>query len=420
MRPLLSFVNFAFVNLFSRSSVFKPNYPQRKYLFRDGEVPVIYDSSNILHRCLSYHAEQSKRISECVELLLAKRIASSGFNLYDVASKESNAAAISLQSTSAFITDTELEHARAMLVKTHSEEYVTNIETRCRNSREERIKQGRAALGWIGFIDGGDTYLTTESYDVCLRATAMWIKAVEHVIQSKNEISHGDLTGMNENALWKSSMVLSRPPGHHATKGLSNGFCLFNFCAASAIHALESLSSVAPSTSSKISILDWDVHYGQGTADIVKDFPNMRYVSIHQVPAFPFEGEMLEVSGLNNNILTIPIHGGTTWENGYQNLYEKTALPFLCSADWIPDLIIISAGYDGLESDELASVSLGAKDYGLMIDALAQHLKSSIPQEARFPGIVVGLEGGYQTSNKKNSLQLAVYETVNSLSKYVL
>ena len=80
----------------------------------------------------------------------------------------------------------------------------------------------------------------------------------------------------------------------------------------------------------------------------------------------------------------------------------------------------ISAGYDGLESDELASASLGAKDYGLMVDTLAQHLKSSIPQEARFPGIVVGLEGGYQTSNEKNSLQQAVYETVDSLSKYVL
>eukprot|EP00957_Ditylum_brightwellii_P006770 513624-Ditylum_brightwellii.AAC.1 len=72
-------------------------------------------------------------------------------------------------------------------------------------------------------------------------------------------------------------MALTRPPGHHATKQKSNGFCIFNFAAAAALHAMSSSSLHHHHPNLKVSILDWDVHYGQGVADIIVDFPNARY-----------------------------------------------------------------------------------------------------------------------------------------------
>ena len=146
------------------------------------------------------------------------------------------------------------------------------MKRKCRDSRQRRIDEGKNPLGFVGYIDN-DTYLTTESYDVCLRATAAWIRAVNLVLDDPN------IDSMN------AAMALTRPPGHHATAGLSNGFCILNFAAAAAIHAIQR------DTNFKVSILDWDVHYGQGVADIVMKHNRIRYVSIHQVPAFPYEGE---------------------------------------------------------------------------------------------------------------------------------
>jgi acetoin utilization deacetylase AcuC-like enzyme len=120
----------------------------------------------------------------------------------------------------------ELVHARDMLVQAHSDELVINLERKCRDSRQRLIDEGKNPLGFIGYIDD-DTYLTTESYDVCLRATATWIRAVNLVLDDPN------INNM------KAAMALTRPPGHHATAGLSNGFCVFNFAAAAAIHAIQ-------------------------------------------------------------------------------------------------------------------------------------------------------------------------------------
>ena len=185
-------------------------------------------------------------------------------------------------------------------------------------------------------------------------------------------------------------MALTRPPGHHATANLPNGFCLFNFCAAAALHAV----SMEHPTIRRVSILDWDVHYGQGVADIVRHHPNIRYVSVHQTPAFPYMGEQECVQGRFGNLYTVPIEAGTTWESGYREVFLNKALPFVYSTNgdetsWQPDLVIVSAGYDALESDKLASVSLAAKDYGRMARALVDRVPCPI---------VFGLEGGYQLS----------------------
>ena len=362
-------------------------------------IPIYYDSSNVLHRCPSYHPEQPLRISVCVERL--KQEQGGYYELNDVSSS---------------LTFDELNMSRSILSQVHSEEYVHKLEHKCRASREARLAQGKDPLGFIGYVDEGDTYLTTESYDVCLRATAIWIRAVHHVLlQPQQQKQQQKMTP-------SIAFALTRPPGHHATKNLANGFCTFNFCASAVLYAIHVLRQQQPNparnnnNNPRVSVLDWDVHYGQGTADILQHIPEVRYVSIHQTPAFPYMGETRSISGPHKNIFTIPIVAETSWEGGYKDKYETLALPFIANEeDWLPDVIIISAGYDALDSDPLASVSLNPNDYETMVHSLHRHLARCFQGQQQFPAIVLGLEGGYHLQKDGNGLDEAVLATVKAL-----
>lgn len=290
-----------------------------------------------------------------------------------------------VQYTQKAFSTAELDHAERMLLKVHSEETVLQLKQRCILSKQKRLDQGKPALGHVGYIDS-DTYVTTESYNVCLRAAAAWIRAADRIAGY--------------------AMALTRPPGHHATRSQSNGFCLFNFAAATVAHILQN------NPYAKVSVLDWDVHYGQGVADILMDEPRARYVSIHQMGAFPFMGQFLKRHGEHQNILTIPMSPDTTWSSGYEDLFDA-ALDFVCKeGEWIPDVIIVCGGYDALKSDELASVDLNAEDYGKMTEKLIRRIKAS-----GIPKLMVGLEGGYQLSRMAagGNLQDAVIETVQAM-----
>lgn len=120
-------------------------------------IPILYDSSNNLHRDMNYHPEQPARIDACIEALQPLDF----IQLQDV----------SLQSPdgirNAAFSQSELRHARDMLVEAHSEEFVSNLEQKCTNSKQRRIDEGRSPLGFVGYIDD-DTYVTTETFDVCL------------------------------------------------------------------------------------------------------------------------------------------------------------------------------------------------------------------------------------------------------------
>jgi acetoin utilization deacetylase AcuC-like enzyme len=354
-------------------------------------VPVYFDSTNNFHRDLQYHPEQPERIAACLRELEKHHQRNPGtIDLIDVAEVPSGLFS-DIQHKHDGFSVAELSHAEAMLLKVHSKDTVLQLKQRCHRSKQKRLDEGKPALGHIGYLDS-DTYVTTETYDVCLRATAAWIRAADFV--------------------WKNgggAMALTRPPGHHATQSESNGFCLFNFAAASVAHILER------NPSAKVSVLDWDVHYGQGVANILMDEPRARYVSIHQHGAFPFMGQVLKTHGEHNNVLTIPISPDTTWSSGYKDRF-KTALDFICKQDeWIPDIVIICGGYDALRSDELASMDLNSEDYGTMTEMLIRHLEASVGLEA--PKIMVGLEGGYQLSPTAagGNLQDAVIETVKAI-----
>jgi acetoin utilization deacetylase AcuC-like enzyme len=384
---------------------------------------------------LSYHPEQPARIEACITALQEYQqqrpteTLSSETNctleLIDVAETVSSG----LENPSSIhhqpFSQQELDHARSILIKIHSPDLVGALEKRCRDSKQRRIEEGKDPLGFVGWIDE-DTYVTTETYDVCLRATASWIRAVDWV--NTQSLSCPSSAASLKRSI-PTAMALTRPPGHHSTANQSNGFCIFNFAAAAAIHYLESSSSSSsPSSSSsstdnissstRISILDYDVHFGQGVSDIVSKYPeSIRYASIHQVPAFPYMGTK---RGIRYNVLTIPIAADTTWGCGYHQ-YFQDALDFLFPQDnsWEPDLVIVCAGYDGLDSDELASVNLNAKDFGRMTRALQESIRRQKQQQQRSKPtrLMLGLEGGYQLRPMAGggNLQQAVIETVQAL-----
>jgi len=219
----------------------------------------------------------------------------------------------------------------------------------------ERIKRVSAKGG--GYLDG-DTPVSARSYDVALLAVSAWLDGVDQVLNRQP------------------AFVLARPPGHHATRDTAMGFCLFSNAAIAAEYALTK-----PNVK-RVGILDWDVHHGNGTEAIVQHNPNIAYCSLHQHPCYPGTGVNRGKSGQYQNILNIPLNAGSILAN-YQSIFPQEIIPFF--ADWQPDVLIVSAGYDANDADPLANISLQPEDYGL--------LTKYVLEITKYP--LFGLEGGY-------------------------
>jgi acetoin utilization deacetylase AcuC-like enzyme len=384
---------------------------------------VFYDSSNHLHRDQTYHYENPERITACMEALHNYALIEdqkNNIDLIDIAptiydSMTPKSFQSMTRRTHNPVSSEELQYARSILLKTHQSDLITVLEDRCTKSKAQRIMDGKSSLGYIGYLDGGDTYVTTETFDVCLRATVAWIRAVNYCYSALEFID-------DHNQYF--AMACTRPPGHHATYDLQNGFCLYNFAVATAIHALSATPTTTTTNTmsaagiSKVSILDWDVHYGQGVADIVSVLPNyrnsIRYVSIHQTPAFPYEGERRQIK---DNVMTLPIPPDTSWTCGYSEIFEESLQFCIKANEWEPDLIIICAGYDALSNDELASVNLDAVDYGYMVQRLCHHISTEVVTTNKKPKIMLGLEGGYKinySGGGSGNLPDAIIETVKA------
>jgi len=163
---------------------------------------------------------------------------------------------------------------------------------------------------------------------------------------------------------------LMRPPGHHATRQKSMGFCYLNNIAIAALEA-------AATGSRRVAVFDFDVHHGNGTEDILLDHPGTAFFSVHQFPAYPHSGK----SNRGKNCFNYPVAPATPRE-----LYRATldrALQDL--KQFQPDLIAVSAGFDAYARDPLAEGTLLAKDFHWLGQSLA-HLH--IPMFSL-------LEGGY-------------------------
>jgi acetoin utilization deacetylase AcuC-like enzyme len=173
-----------------------------------------------------------------------------------------------------------------------------------------------------------------------------------------------------------------RPPGHHALPARAMGFCLFNNVAVAARHALDARGL------SRVMVLDWDVHHGNGTNDIFRASSAVLFVSIHQSPLYPGTGPASDVGEREGVGFTVnlPVPPGSG-DHEFVSLVEGVAVPL--ARAYKPQLVLISAGYDAHAADPLADCQVTEAGYRAMTVAMR-----GVCAELGAPLGAV-LEGGY-------------------------
>jgi acetoin utilization deacetylase AcuC-like enzyme len=217
-----------------------------------------------------------------------------------------------------------------------------------------------------GHMDA-DTYVSPRSFEAAKMAAGGLIRAVEAVLA-------GDATN---------AFALIRPPGHHATPSRAMGFCLFNNVAIAARTALA-MDGVG-----RVFLADFDVHHGNGTQDIFADDPDVFYFSTHQYPYYPGTGATHEIGhgAGEGSVLNVPLPVGVG-DRGYTKIFRELVWPLTKRFD--PDLILVSAGYDGHWDDPLASMNLSVSGYATLERELIEMADQLCDGRAVFT-----LEGGY-------------------------
>jgi acetoin utilization deacetylase AcuC-like enzyme len=190
-----------------------------------------------------------------------------------------------------------------------------------------------------------------------------------------------------------------RPPGHHARSDTTSGFCLFNNVAVAARHALDALGA------RRVFIVDWDVHHGDGTHDILRTSDAVLFASIHQGGIYPGTGPLHDVgsrAGVGFSInLPVPAHSD---EDTWVSLLEHVVVPAALEFD--PDLVLISAGYDAHRDDAQGGCDLETGSFA----ELTRHVRALGEQVGAPVGAV--LEGGYAL----DALAASVAATMEALA----
>ncbi|WP_018408895.1 histone deacetylase family protein [Methylocystis rosea] len=219
---------------------------------------------------------------------------------------------------------------------------------------------------------GPDVAMNGATHEAALRAAGGALAAVDAVMR-------GDA---------KNAFVAMRPPGHHATRDLPMGFCFFNNAAVAALHAR------AAHGASRVAIVDFDVHHGNGVQEIFWSDRNALYASTHQMPLYPGTGAVSEI-GAHDTIVNAPLARG----DGGAQFREALASRILPRVDaFSPDLIILCAGFDAHLHDPLGGLRFVAEDFRdvtlRVMEIAARRCKGRI---------VSLLEGGYQPEDLARS-----------------
>lgn len=209
-----------------------------------------------------------------------------------------------------------------------------------------------------------DTIMGPKSLTAALHAAGSGINAVDNVMVGTN----------------KQAFCAVRPPGHHATREQAMGFCLINNIAVAAEHALNHYQLA------RIAIVDFDVHHGNGTEDIFRNEPRVLFCSSFEHPLYPYSG----VDDKSDNSINLPLAGGCRGKD-WREQVNTHWLPAIDA--FAPQLILVSAGFDGHAEDEMAHVMLREDDY----QWIATELKQLADKHCQ-GRMVAMLEGGYALS----------------------
>ena len=174
-----------------------------------------------------------------------------------------------------------------------------------------------------------------------------------------------------------------RPPGHHAEAGRAMGFCLLNNVAIAARYAQKKHGL------SRVLIVDWDVHHGNGTQHSFEEDPSVLFFSTHQYPHYPGTGRASErgTEAGEGFTINVPMEAGEGDET-YHAIFQKALVP--AADDFKPDFVIVSAGFDAHRDDPLASMGLTEEGYADLTKIVA-----GIAKRHAHGRILSSLEGGY-------------------------
>ena len=216
-----------------------------------------------------------------------------------------------------------------------------------------------------------DTALNVHSWSAVLRAAGAVLAATDAVI-----------AGEMENAF-----CAVRPPGHHACRDRPMGFCFVNSVAVAAKYALERHGL------ERVAIVDFDVHHGNGTEDIIRGDERILMVSFFQHPFYPHSG----FDSPDDNMVNLPMPAYTKGPAVREKI-EQSWIPRL--EEFKPQMIFISAGFDAHREDDLGQMGLVEQDYAW----ITQRIKDVARRHAK-GRIVSSLEGGYNLSALGRSVE---------------
>jgi acetoin utilization deacetylase AcuC-like enzyme len=241
----------------------------------------------------------------------------------------------------------------AILELVHSRSYIEHVDSTCTSG--------------ASLLDSDDTAVCAASADVARLAAGSLTALCRKVVAG--ELQRG--------------FAAVRPPGHHAEKSLAMGFCLFNSVAVAARHLSVDHGY------SKVLIIDWDVHHGNGTQHIFEEDPFIFYFSVHQSPHYPgtgARGEKGRGEGLGRT-LNCPLPPGAG-DDRFLGALREELLPAAEKFD--PDFVLISAGFDAHRDDPLGNLEVSTEAYGE-----ATEIVSGLADRCAGGRLVSVMEGGY-------------------------
>ena len=306
---------------------------------------LVYDERMLKHDTGPFHPERPERIKTCYNFLEAENILS---RLKLVPPREATIEEISMA---------------------HDSRYVESV--------KEMAEQGGGQLDL-------DTPLSEKSFEAATLAAGGVIEAVDMLVAKK----------------LKNCFCLVRPPGHHATYSRGMGFCLFDNLAVGARHALKNHEM------SRILILDWDAHHGNGLQDIFWNDPSVLYVSFHQHPHYPGTGFAAEVGAGDGEGFTINFpFSADTGIVDYRTAFKEAIWPV--TQEFKPELVMVAAGFDGHFHDPLTSLGLTTDDFGEMTSEIM-----GLANKFAEGKMICSLEGGYDLK----ALSYSVAQVIIKLS----
>jgi acetoin utilization deacetylase AcuC-like enzyme len=226
----------------------------------------------------------------------------------------------------------------------------------------------QAAAGGQPVAVSGDTAVSEASWDAAFAAAGCAVEAAGRVALGKA----------------RNSFALTRPPGHHATPDAMMGFCLLNNVAIAA-RTLRAEHDIG-----RVMIVDWDVHHGNGTQGVFYEDPDVYYLSLHQSPWYPGTGRPEErgAGAGTGTTRNVPVRAATS-RDAYLRTYGS-ALD-AAFAEFTPDFVLVSAGYDCLAGDPLGGLLLEPADVHAMTRELVARCQAGAGGR-----LAVVLEGGYE------------------------